>query len=383
VKRLLALVLLAATPALAQAPGCTNKIQGLSAKQVTAVICAGTAVPTEAQPMTIGVASSQFDAMVNKVTNVFGFAVVDAAVIDPAKAEENLVLLSGAPSATLQYQSTNVTVKVIPADPLTATNRVRYNWAIGPAKAPNTTPGAPVTSSQNLNAIRFQGSGEYARGGVFGMEVKRALLQSTATIALDSTDTDDASFMDNNRAAAAVGFTNLSAGRLWMHGNVGIETHADKAFHADTRNFDAVVKVSGWVPLLRSYTLFSTQGQFIAAPLSFSASYGYRNRRQAAVSGSGRVFEGTALYHLFLFDDYQVTFNGTWTVNEMTDRAAAIPRTQKLFKVDVAYLADNRKGFYAVASFQDGAAGVMLRDVRQYFIGVGLAKLNLGGKGGF
>lgn len=375
--------MLAAIPALAQAPACTNKIQGLSAKQVTAVICTGTAVPAEGQPMAVEVGGSQFEAMVNKVTTVFGFTVVDASIVDANKAQENLVLLSGATSATLQYQSTSVSVKVIPADPLVATNRTSYNWSVGPAKAPNTNPNVTVTSTENLDAVRFQGSGEYARGGVFGkMKAMETLLQSTASIALDTTDTDDPSFADNNRAAAAIGFTNLSVGRLWMHGNLGIETHADKAFHSDVSNFDAVVKVSGWVPLLRSYTLFSTQGEFIAAPLSFTASYGYRNRRQQGASSTGRVFEGTAKYHLFLFDDYQATFTGTWTVNDLSDRAAAVKRTQRLYKVDIAYLADNRQGFYAVASLQDGSAGAMLRDVRQYFIGVGLSKLNLGGSGG-
>lgn len=382
-KRLVALFVLAAAPALAQAPGCTNKIQGLSAKQVTAVVCSGTAVPAQGQPMTVGVGSSQFEAMVNKTTDVFGFTVVDASIIDATKAQENLVLLSGAQTATLQYQSTTTTVNVIPADPLVATNRTSYNWSVGPAKAPNTNPNNPTTSTENLDSIRFQGTGEYARGGVFGMtKAKETLLQSMASIAIDTTDTDDPSFADNNRGAASIGFTNLSAGRLWMHGNAGIESRVDKAFHAGTSNFDVVAKLSGWVPLIRSYTLFSTQGKFIAAPLSFTASYGYRNRRQRGNSASGKVFEGTAKYHLFLFDDYQVTFNGTWTVNDLTDRAATVKRTQKLFKVDIAYLADNKQGFYAVASLQDGSAGAMLNDVRQYFVGVGLAKLNLGGSGG-
>ncbi|HJQ39209.1 MAG TPA: hypothetical protein VKB93_18880 [Thermoanaerobaculia bacterium] len=382
-KRLFVLLLLAASPALAQAPGCTNKIQGLSAKQLTAVVCSGTAVPAQGQPMTVVVGTSQFEAMVNKTTDVFGFTVVDASVVDATKAQENLILLSGAQTATLQYQSTTTSVNVIPANPLVATNRTSYNWSVGPAKAPNTNPNNPTTSAENLDSVRFQGTGEYARGGVFGkMKAMETLLQSTASISIDTTDTDDPSFADNNRGAASIGFTNLSFGRLWMHGNAGIESRVDKALHAGTSNFDVVAKISGWVPLIRSYTLFSTEGKFIAAPLSFTASYGYRNRRQASNSASGRVFEGTAKYYLYFFDDYQVTFNGTWTVNDVSDRAATVKRTQKLFKVDIAYMTDTRQGFYAVASFQDGSAGAMLNDVRQYFVGVGLAKLNLGGSGG-
>lgn len=378
----LALLLLAAPPALAQGQ-CTNKIQGLSATQVTAVICEGSALPIEGEPMIVAVGGSQFETNVKKVTAVFGFNVVDAAVTDAGKAQENLVLLSGAPAATLQYQTTTLPVNVLPADPVTAKNRVHYDWAVGPAKAPNTDPANPTTDATDLDAVRLTANGEYTRGGIFGMKTaKESLLQSSATIAIDSTDSDTPTFADNNRAAAGVQFTNLNAGRIWMHGNAGIETRADKAFHSDVQNVDAVLKVSGWVPVLRSFTLFSTQGEFIAAPLSFSASYGYRNRRQQGASASGRVFEGTAQYNLFLFDDYQVTLSGTWTVNDMTDRAATIPRTQKLFKATISYLADNRAGFRGVASFQDGSAGSMLTDVRQYFIGVGLARLNLGGRGG-
>ena len=384
-KAALALLLLTASSALAQTTSgtCTNKIQGLSATQVTAVICEGSALPLEGQTMIVQVGGSQFETNVKKVTSVFGFNVVDAAVTDPAKAQENLVLLSGAPSATLQYQSTSLPVNVLPADPLTAKNRVDYEWAVGPAKAPNTNPATPTTDATDLDAVSFNANADYARGGVFGMNRgKDSLLQSTFSISIDTTDTDNPAFADNNRAAAAVQFTNLSAGRIWMHGNAGIEAHVDKAFHSDVQNVDAVLKVSGWVPVLRSFTLFSTQGEFIAAPLSFSASYGYRNRHQQGTSASGRVFEGTAQYNLFFFDDYQVTLSGTWTVNDMTDRAATVPRTQKLFAATISYLANNRTGFRGVASFQDGSAGSMLQDVRQYFIGVGLAKLNLGGQGG-
>ena len=382
-KRVFALLLLAALPALAQSTGtCTNKIQGLSAKQITAVICTGTAVPAEGQPMLVGVGSSQFETTVTQATSVFGFTVVNATVVDATKAQQNLLLLSGAQDATLQYESTTISVKVIPADPLTAKNYTNYNWSVGPAKAPSITPSTGQTSTQNLDAVRVQATGNYARGGLFFMSTpKETLLQSTASLAIDTTDTDDPSFVDNNRAAASVGFTNLSAGRLWMHGNAGIQANVDKAFHSGSQNINATVTVSGWVPLLRSFTFFSTQGDFIAAPLSFTASYGYQSRRQPGVSTSGLVFEGTANYYFYMFDDYQVQLSGTWTVNNMSD-GTNVPGTQRLYKANISYLADNRTGFYAVASFQDGSAGAMLDSVRQYFIGVGLAKLNLGGSGG-
>jgi hypothetical protein len=382
VKRALLLLLLT-VPALAQTATCTNKIQGLSEDQVTAVICSGTATPVEGQEMVVGVGGSQFQTTVKKVTSVFGFTVVDASVVDETKAQENLVLLSGAPNATLQYQTTSVTVRVIPANPLTVLNQTSYNWSIGPAKAPSTDPNNPTTDATNLNAVRFQGSGKYARGGLFGRKAAtRQRMQSTASISIDTTDTDSTAFADTNRAAAGVQFTNLNAGRLWAHGSAGIELQQDRAFHSDSHDFNGMLKVTGWVPLIRSFTLFSTQGKFIAAPLSFTASYGYSKQHAESASYAGRKFEGTALYHLFLFDDYQVSFSGTWTVNDLSNRPATIPRTQKMYKVSIAYLQENKRGFYGVASFEDGSAGVILKDVRQYFIGVGLTKLNLGGSGG-
>jgi hypothetical protein len=382
VKRVLALLLFAAAlPSLAQVAPCSAIIQGFSATEVTTALCSGTTPPAVGDTVLVTVGNSQFETKVKEAPSILGVTNIRATVVDATKAQDNLLLLSGAQAATLKYGTTEVSAKVQPLDPLAAKNYVKYEWAVGPAKAPNTDPSNPTSSADNLDSIRFQGEGQYARGGIFGMKTDKAsLLQSIFSISIDSTDTDSPAFCDNNRAAASVGFANLSAGRIWMHGNAGIEARADKAFHSDVSNIDAVMKVSGWVPVLRSFTLFSTQGQFIAAPLSFDASWGYRNRRQVGSKSSGRVFEGTANYYLFLFDDYQVQFTGTWTVNDMNSRD--VPRTQRLFKATIAYLLNNKNGFEAVASFQDGAAGSMLDDVRQYFVGVALARLNLGGKGG-
>ena len=382
-KKAIALLLLVTSHAIAQAPTCTNKIQGLTASQVTAVICQGTTAPAEGQPMLVGVGNSQFETTVNKVTSVFGFTVVDASVKDLVKAQENLILLSGAQTATLTYQSTTTTVNVLPSDPLKAKNRMYYNWAVGPARAPNVNPATPTANPQDLNAVRLTALGDYAVGGVFGKGTAReSRLQSSATISIDTTDKDSQDLIDLNHAEAGIGFTNLSLGRLWMHGNVKLQSRIDKAFHGDGRKLGASVLISGWVPVLRSFTLFSTQGQFIAAPLSFTASYGYSNQHSQGTSAAGRSFEGTALYHFFLFDDYQISLKGTWTINDMNNRGATIPRTQRLLSAKIAYMVDNKRGFQAVASFEDGSAGTMLKGVRNYFIGVALSKLNLGGKGG-
>jgi hypothetical protein len=140
-----------------------------------------------------------------------------------------------------------------------------------------------------------------------------------------------------------------------------------------------VLAVSGWVPVLRSLTLFSSQGEFIAAPLTFNASYGYRQHSQDAGTTNGRVFEVVANYNLYLFDQYQLTLNGTLTHNDFDKPQAGVPATQRLYKAQIAYLANPRTGFSVVTSFENGSAGVMLHDVRQYFIGIALGRMNLGG----
>lgn len=382
-RRVLALLAFAAAlPLLAQSTTtCSPIIQGFSATKVTTALCSGTTPPAVNDTMLVGVGNSQFETKVTEVTSILGVTNVVASVVDANKAQQNLLLLSGSQSATLSYGSTSLSAKVQPANPVSALNYTYYKWAVGPAKAPNTNPATPTTSAENLDAISFTANAEYARGGIFGMTNRQSSLQSKFSVSIDSTDTDDAQFADNNRAALGVGFTNLAAGRVWMHGTAGLEAHADKAFHSGVNDLDAMVSMSGWVPVLRSFTVFSTQGQFIAAPLSFTAAYGYRSRHQNGNSTAGLTFEGTANYYFYMFDDYQVQLSGTWTVNDY-DRAANIARTQRLFKAQISYLISNRNGFQAVASFQDGSAGTMLQDVRQYFVGVALAKLNLGGSGG-
>ena len=83
----------------------------------------------------------------------------------------------------------------------------------------------------------------------------------------------------------------------------------------------------------------------------------------------------------YLFDNYQVTFDATYTHSDLDVRPADVPSTQRLYKATIAYLQPDST-FKVLTSIEDGSAGVMLREVRQYFVGIALSRLNLGGSSG-
>ncbi|HEX8617752.1 MAG TPA: hypothetical protein VF911_09235 [Thermoanaerobaculia bacterium] len=303
-------------------------------------------------------------------------------------------LESGTPAITAINQGQTVTLKIGEQDisanvqsAPSALNTTRYTWSVGPATQGNASGQAPPAPGPNdppaaetsdpTGAIRLRYDGEYARGGFFGTS-HNPLLQTIATVSIDTTDQDATGFIDNNTASLGAHFTSLSFGRLWMHGKAGADVRYQKAVHSDVRNADAVLTVSGWVPVLRSITLFSRNGDFIAAPLSFTASYGYRVHEGQSAASRGTVFDVTANYNMYLFDQYQLTLTGTLTHNDLDD-TAKLPSTQRMYKASIAYLANPSTGFKVLTSIEDGSAGVMLTKVRQYFIGVALARLNLGG----
>lgn len=265
---------------------------------------------------------------------------------------------------------------------VSAQNYNRYTWSLGPASQgdTSTTTTTPAGGTDDPNgAIRLRYDGEYARGGFFGY-TKNPLWQTNASLSIDTTDQESTKYIDTNRATVGLRFTNLSFGRVWMHGKAGADVRYERGVHNPAKNTDVVFTVSGWVPVLRSFTLFSSEGEFIAAPLTFNASYGYRQHSQDnTTSQNGRVFEAIANYNLYLFDQYQLTLNGTLTHNDYDHPVAGVPRTQRMYKAQIAYLANPRTGFSVVTSFENGSAGVMLHDVRQYFIGIALGRLNLGG----
>lgn len=310
--------------------------------------------------------------------------------------DEAKVALENDGAVTLKAGDKTITGK-IQSNILKAKNYNKSDWSFGPATKgdedgggddddedgggaaalADDEPAADEGDEDTIGALRFRYAGEYARGGFLGKDpTKGKLLQTTATLNIDTTDQEDPDFIDNNRVAVGVQTTGLSLGRLFMHGNAGIEARVEKGFHSPNRNADLVAKVSGWVPVARSITLFPRNGVFIAAPLSFTASYGYRNKSQDDVDSQGRVFEATALYHLFLMDQFQIDLSAVLTHSDLDDLPAGTPKTQRMYKATISYMQDPSKGFKVLTSIENGSFGVMLKDVRQYFVGVALSKLD-------
>lgn len=272
------------------------------------------------------------------------------------------------------------------------TNYRRYQWAVGPAEtgdksaasstdnllrtgAPDATDSSGAGSSNT--GFRVQYSGEYANGHPIG--TKGVGWQTIGTLAIDTTDKHDPSFIDNNRGTFGVQLTQLSLGGVVKQGRFGVEARASKAAHRDIHDFDGAVKLAGWLPIIPAFNFMNSSGNFVAPPLSFSASFGYRNRDQEGENFHGPVFEGTALYHVFALDRINLDVNGTWTVNRMSNRPATTPRTQRLYKAAFYYLQNPDTGFAILTTIEDGSAGVMLTKVRQYFLGLALSKINFSG----
>jgi hypothetical protein len=304
-------------------------------------------------------------------------------------APEKLRLINNEGSVSVTVNGNKADAKVLTTSP----NYLRYDWSVGPAtsgdanggssSSSSTTNGTDTAGSNNSSskassgAIRLKYNGAYASSGMLGTPVGSA--QTTATVNIDTTDQKDTSFIDNNRGTLGFRWNLPSVSNILKQGAFGFDGRVSKAAHHDIHDIDGAVTFSGWLPVIHNLNLLNRGGEFISTPLSLTASYGYRNRHMQGDQFHGKVFEATALYHVFAVDRYKVDFDATWTVNELSNRPATTPHTQRLYKATVSYLADPAKGFSMVTSFEDGSAGVMLTKVRQYFVGLALSKLNFTG----
>lgn len=334
----------------------------------------GTAFTIDAGGLTIPVEATK------AVSDPLLGTLITTSVVTPGTAAV-AALSQGQAAITVKIAGQTITGNIA----ATFTDYQRWHWALGPATKQGATPatpdaaggGVPIAGNGSAGAFRLQYNGEVAKGRAFGS--MNQAFQTVASLSIDTTDQRDRGFIDNNRASFGVQWTRISAGRVLKQGRLGFEGHLSKAVHRDVRDADAVVTFAGWLPIVPTLNVLNTNGDFIAPPLSFELSYGYRNRHMQGDTFDGKVFEASALYNIFAANRWNVELSGTLTVDDLTNRPAATPRTQRMYKATIAYLQNPEKGFSIMTTIEDGSAGVMLVNVRQYFIGVALSKIRFSG----
>jgi hypothetical protein len=257
----------------------------------------------------------------------------------------------------------------------------RYAWSVGPATKSTPDGTAAATPDPDAQgAFRLTYDGEYARPGFLGRGKAEAKFETRATLSIDTTSSDDTGYIDNNRASVGIRSVELPLSDLLAQAQFGIEGRVSRALHHDAQDSDLVATFSGWIPSLPSKTIFSSGPGYISPPLAIALSYGYRRKIvPGADTISGRSGEATATYYLYAFDNYQLTLSGTWTLNDMSNRPAAVPRTQRMYKVGIAYLTNPAKGFEVQTSYEAGSIGPLLTKVRQYSIGIATKKFSFAG----
>jgi hypothetical protein len=375
---------------------CKPIIRARTANNITINVCDDTPAIETGDELTLAAADVK---AAGKVTSVKKSALLGKNVVialqDPSK--EVLRFLAGAKEVTVTLPDKTTTFSATPN--VEFSNYQSYSWSVGPATKGDqddtsqstgatgvrsrAAEEASTDSSGGNGALGLKYSAEYARGGLMGAFMPSAAtkigMQTLASVSINTTDQKDDGFVDDNRGSLGFRLIGLEFGNLFKQGKAGFDVRAAKALHHDIHDVDLAAVASGWVPMLPSLTVLS-DGDFIAPPLSFTASLAYRDRDAASGSVRGAVFEGEALYHLFAYNQYMIDLSGTWTINSKKLRDANTPRTQRLYKAQISYLANAEKGFQVITTFEDGSAGVMLQKVRQYFLGVALSNLNLPGK---
>lgn len=326
--------------------------------------------------ITIVAGGKQFGADVKEVIRTDKLVRIAAAAGGPAAEDEAaLDQLATDAAATIRIGTTSFAATIVNPDaPLL--DITRYKWSLGPATKSTST----SSTDSAEGAFRFTYEGEYARPGFFGRGTSDAKFQTLATLSLDTTNSDDQGYIDNNRFTLGVRSVELPLSDLLAQAHLGIEGRVTRSVHQPAQDNDLAVTFSTWIPSLPSRTILSRSPAFISPPLAISLSYGYRSKDvPGAKSVSGRSGEATATYFLYGFDKYQMTLSGKWTLNDMSDRPSTIPRTQRLYKVAIAYLANPAKGFEVQTSFESGSIGPLATKVRQYAIAIAAKKFSFAG----
>jgi hypothetical protein len=256
-------------------------------------------------------------------------------------------------------------------NPLQPLNEKSYAFKFGPASAGDQT--GQGTPGQSITAFRLNFAANYSHASRRGATSDKSWfskIQRDAAVQVDTTD-QKSGFIDNSSLAAGGFIPQISLGRLLSQGKIGAQIKYERPIHVSNHNLDATATVTGGVPLFQAVNLFSSK-RTLAEPLQLSLSYGYRSQRMTTSTYRGRVFEGSARYHMYLFTDYRVDLRATTTYNDLNNLAPNTPKTTHQFAAQILYRSTPSGPFGVVASFENGSFGPVLSKLRQYFIGVAI-----------
>jgi hypothetical protein len=341
---------------------CTAAAPKPTLKSEAIVTIGETKIPSEV----IDVASTVFGPVTSTIITVRPTIAAGTRNYQPADGPE----YSG-DAASVTFGTTRI--PLILANPVShAEQTAHVGQATGEAED-GTTPSTPADPT----AFGFQYVGAYVvfplRGDVKKRWIDRGL-QQEYKLSIDTTNRTGSTFTDDNEASAAVYLPRFNAGKLLNRARFGSEISYNRTLHGTNRNLDGKLMFEGWLPFFQAQTLFS-KNRFAAPPLSFSLGWGYRDSDVSDVHANGSVFDGTVAYHLYLLDQYRVDFEHRTVVNQLSDRAETIPKTQHTWKASVLMSPKPGSAFSAVVSFENGHSGPVFTKLRQYFIGIGLEHL--------
>ena len=301
-------------------------------------------------------------------------------VVAGAPASEDAASLESFPAGavTVTYNGTTVNADL---DNGAAVNAKRYDWSVGPASlADNGATGGTVTGTgtSSSTALRLQYDGEFIQNGFFGRTTSEAKFETRATLKVDTTTTNKAGYIDDNELTFGLRSLKLKVpGLNQVH--LGIQGQLTKAAHQDLHDGSVSATFSTWIPEVPTITIFSSVPDYVAPPLTLDLSYGYKNKQTATDSLHGTGGTGTVAYRLYVWDKYEVLASETLTLNQFSDRPANVPRTQRMFQVQISYLENPASGFKVAASYQNGSVGPVLTQVKQFFLGIAVSKFSFSG----
>jgi hypothetical protein len=188
-------------------------------------------------------------------------------------------------------------------------------------------------------------------------------------VSVDTTDKKDKAFVDDNRISGAYFMPRMTFGKTVNRLHAGIRGEHARAVHGGDHNSDVTLALEGGLPMFQALTLSGPA--FAAEPLQFRLGGGHRWQNVSTVQSSGPVAEGSLLYHVYPSANYRIDLEYATLFNGVSHRAATTPRTQHSWKASVFMFGDSK--FSGVASYENGHSGPVFTNLKQYFVGVGLA----------